>query len=180
MVRVARDREQLRTAGMSLLGALGAGLIIVAAWAYLREPPPADAPRRGLVDYPVLWVCSRNPGHRFEASGRFEPMPCRECGAPCYIQLRFVCPTHRLEFDVAVQFERVSSSAGDAPGERIAKYRHLDRGEWLPSDGRVPCPVPGCNALTHRPHTAWSERTTRDSRSGASATPAGATTRTDP
>ena len=160
MVRVARDQEQLRTARISLASALGAAVLVLLIWTLMKEPPLPVAEQRTLSTYPVLWVCEKDPRHRFTARGRFESLPCRQCEGRCYIQLRYICLQCEEEFDVFVKFERLSAE-GEAlsgrPGERVSQYRYDSRSPWQECDGHVPCPVAGCPGPTRRPSTSWSE-----------------------
>jgi hypothetical protein len=166
MVRVAEDKTQVRTARWSLLGALGTGVLAVILLSVFREPPPQPAPQRSLTSTPVLWTCAVNPAHEFTAPGRFDPMPCRfgGCGGVCSIHLRLVCAEHPTPFDAWVLFERTGAGTQDEAA-RIARYRYAPAGPWRETDdGRVPCPVPGCDGSTRSPHTAWSTQDVRSDR----------------
>jgi len=162
MVRVATDKSQTRAAWLSLMGAIGAGLIAVLALTLLREPEPHPAPQRSLTSFRARWTCERNPEHEFTALGRFNAMPCQEpgCDGQCWIRQRFICLAHNSKFDVWVRFERVTSGGVDT--ERIVAYRYAPNGPWHDAvDGKVACPVPGCSSVTRPSNTAWSDRDRR-------------------
>jgi hypothetical protein len=162
MIRIARDPEQRRFARISLLTALAAGLVAFGTCLYLRYPDPPAPAMRTLTDYPVLWVCRSDPAHRLTANGRFDPLPCPQCNAPCDILLRYRCPKHRQNLDVFVQFARGEPDDGPE-GERVASYRFETTGPWRSSpEGLVPCPVTGCGTPMVRPHEAWSQRALRE------------------
>ncbi len=160
MVRAARDQEQLRTARISLIWAIGAGTVAISIWLYMKDPPREIPKQRMLSTYPVLWVCENNPQHMFVANGRFEPLPCRECNGRCYIQLEYVCPEHG-EFKVFVQFQRLETEdpASDHVREQISKYRYNVDSPWQTCEkGTIPCPKSGCSANTRQPTTSWIPR----------------------
>jgi hypothetical protein len=158
MVRVAADREQVRTARLSLIAALTAGAIALGVWLIMRDPPREVAPQRTLTTAAVEWVCDQNASHRFFVEGRFEPLPCRSpnCTGRCYIRLDFICLEHEKPFTAFVQFARTTGA--DGAGERVVEYRYSMSEPWIScSDGRVRCPLPGCDSATRRPHTIWSD-----------------------
>ncbi len=159
MVRAAPDREQTRTARISLASAFGASALALLVWMYMKEPPPTVPTQRTLSSFPVTWICEKNPNHRFIANGRFQSLPCRECDGRCYIQLTYICPVHKNTFDVFVQFEQVPpDDPANEPSERISLYRLTTSSPWVEYKGNIPCPVPGCTAITKRPKGSWQER----------------------
>jgi hypothetical protein len=159
MVKAAPDPQQRRMARISYASAFSAAVLALTGWLIFHESPTPVAERRALEQASLLWVCEKNPNHRFVARGRFEPRPCRECDGQCFIQLRFRCPVHEVEFDALVQFERAASAGAElgTPDERIVRYRYVDRGDWHDTDGSVPCPVAGCTAQPTQVRTAWSD-----------------------
>jgi hypothetical protein len=156
MVRVAQDDQTRRSARLSLIGSVVAALVGVGALLLLRDDPPQPAPQRSLTSYPVRWTCELDESHEFIANGRFEPLPCRNanCEGRCYIRLRMKCIKHGDPFDVWVQFER--GTEPEDHGERIVKYRFDQSRPWQDAqDGRIPCPVPGCDGTTRAVRSSW-------------------------
>jgi hypothetical protein len=160
MVRVAADKSETRSAWLSLIGALAVALLAVAALTYFREPPPAAAPQRRLTNSPVKWTCELNPAHEFTAPGRFDPLPCSAAGCPgqCSIRVRFRCLAHERGFDAWLRFEPAPAGRD----EHVVAFRYMANGAWRPSsDGRVPCPQPGCRSDTEPVNDAWTEEAHR-------------------
>ncbi len=158
MVRVAADKERLRTARLSLLVALLAGGIAFAVWLIMRDVPIEEAPQRSLTHAVVEWVCELDSQHRFFLEGRFEPLPCQSpnCPGMCHIRLDYVCLEHGQVFEVFADFERAPPGSGAS--EQVARYRYRMSDPWIEAaNGQVRCPIPGCTSLTRRPHTVWSD-----------------------
>lgn len=166
MVRVAADSKTVQSGKWSLIAAGIVALIAVLTLSLMRAEPPQAAPQRSLVSYPVVWTCERDATHEFTANGRYDPMPCRHpgCGGMCSIHLVFACERHHQPFDVWVQFDR-DANTGDADNddvadEQVSAYRYVPSGPWIESkDGRVACPVDGCEGPTRPVRKRWSQGT---------------------
>lgn len=146
MVRAAPDKEQIRTTRISLITALGAGVVVFAIWLSMRESPAPAARQRTLADVEVEWVCDKVVSHRKRARGGYTTIPCPQCDGQCHLSFVFECPVHG-SFRALVDMNPPDPES-DSPAnrrERVVRFRYeSSTGPWRFTDGVVPCPVAGC------------------------------------
>lgn len=142
----ARLLARRHSAIISLLLALGAGIILFSVWSLLRSQASLGATQRRLSDVIVNWTCVN--GHRFRGPGAHVSIRCPECAALAHVAVTYACPRDG-EIPALVRYER------DRTGYERLVAVSFRTGVWTDVRHAVLCPQCG-DPLTPRDEVATS------------------------
>lgn len=134
-VRIVGHKTPSRAAMWSLIGAVGAALMIPVFWRFGRgeegEPPPLS----GIVAMDMDWRCASghtfdSTGHTLDADGKTASKPCSKCGNPAFPVFTLFCPHHGA-VDVGVRFTENEAGNVEAVAWRLSGKPWLDSAEKL-------------------------------------------------
>jgi hypothetical protein len=134
-VRIVGHKTPSRAAMWSLIGAVGAALLIPVFWRFGRGQGVEPPPQRGMVAMDMDWRCESGhtfaaQGHTVEADGTTAPKPCSKCGKPSYPVFALFCPYHGA-VDVSVRFTENEAGRVKPVAWRLSGKPWLDSVEKL-------------------------------------------------
>ncbi|MCP4591313.1 MAG: hypothetical protein GY842_11235 [bacterium] len=130
MVRVFESRRNKGAIVSLLVAVLAAGSVWLGHWVWHRDDLVVPV-QRTLEDVIVTWRCPG--GHRFEAHGKAEAIPCPTCRQPAQIVITYRCMEHGPQ-EVTVMFDPAS---GKPTNVQYAP------GGWVEVTDSIPCPSCG-------------------------------------
>ena len=136
-VRIVGHKTPSRAAMWSLIGAVGAALMIPVFWRFGRGEEAEPPPQSGIVAMDMDWRCEsghtfESTGHTFDADGKTASKPCSKCDKPAFPVFALFCPYHGA-VDVSVRF-----AENDAGGVKAVAWR-LSGKPWLGSPEKLRC-----------------------------------------